>query len=104
MARHIDKESVEKIAALAALDLSVDEKKHMLSELESVLRFIDRLRSVPIDGVASFDLQDTSIRMLRPDVVMPFSDRQSLLTKDRFKNNLLVTKGVFTASDDETRS
>ena len=100
MANHITSEDVEKVAALARLDLTGQEKKRTVSEFESILTYMDRLASVDTESVKPYEGMPVPLSSLRKDAPHPFSDRDALLTKDRFKDDLLVTKGVFSKEDE----
>lgn len=100
MASHITASGIDKIAHLARLELSSDEKKHLTKELESILKYIDRLSTVNTTDVPLFTNATQGLAQLRRDSVISFADPRLLLTKDRFKEDLLVTKGVFSTSDD----
>ncbi len=95
MARHITQEDVEKVAALARLDLTDAEKKRTVAEFESILSYMDRLVKVDTSAVEPYAASPAMSSALREDVAMPFADRDALLADGRFKDNLLVTKGVF---------
>jgi aspartyl-tRNA(Asn)/glutamyl-tRNA(Gln) amidotransferase subunit C len=103
MANHLSQQDVEKVAGLARLDLTEGEKASTVSELESILTYIDRLSVVDTAHVEPYAAEPSSMQSVRKDVADPFANREALLQKNRFKDDLLVTKGVFSkGSDDES--
>jgi aspartyl-tRNA(Asn)/glutamyl-tRNA(Gln) amidotransferase subunit C len=101
MPKHITSEDVDTVSALARLDLTAREKKRTILELESILTYIDRLSAINTSTVEPYESMPVLLPLLRKDVAHPFVDREALLSKDRFKDNLLVTKGVFSRKSKE---
>lgn len=48
----MDTETIGKLAELARLSMNTEEKETLAKELESVLSYVDQLRSVDIESVA----------------------------------------------------
>lgn len=95
MAKKITRAEVEKIASLARLDLSEDERERSTRELSNIIEYIDRLSEVPTDGVALYGNESEPLNELRDDRSDFFHDRAELLGAGNFQDGLLVTKGVF---------
>ncbi len=101
MAHHLNQDEVRKVARLARLDLTDEERIKAAADLESILAYIDRLSAVDTKEVTPYQNEPQSESLLRRDAAVPFKDRAALLGKDRFKNDLLVTKGVFAKGQDD---
>ncbi len=99
MATHITEEGVERVARLARLQLTEAEKATAAQELESILTYMDRLAEVDTADSAPYVLPGAPFASLRPDTVEPFADRQALLDPTRFKDDTLITKGIFSDTD-----
>ena len=95
MSNDIQKNDVEKIAALARLALTPAEKEVAAHELGAIIEYIDRLSEVKTEGMHPFIREAITLHDLREDVVIPFEKRDALLPKDHFSKGLMVTKGVF---------
>lgn len=48
----VTEKDVSNIAALASLELTADERTHMLRDLNSILDYVDRLNEVDTSGVS----------------------------------------------------
>ncbi|OGY92419.1 MAG: hypothetical protein A3B31_03865 [Candidatus Komeilibacteria bacterium RIFCSPLOWO2_01_FULL_53_11] len=92
----ISEETVKKIATLARLDLTPDEVHAAAGELGKILAYVDRLSSVKTGGIEPFHAGARPLVALREDRSDYFKDREVLLPKPYFEDDLLVTKGVFT--------
>lgn len=94
----LKKSEVEKIASLARIELSEDEKKKFQKELSSILDYIDKLSEVDTDGVEP-TYQVTGLRNIwREDEIFGCDAkvRQELLNNmpDK-KDNYLKVPAVF---------
>ncbi|MEK7584258.1 MAG: Asp-tRNA(Asn)/Glu-tRNA(Gln) amidotransferase subunit GatC [Patescibacteria group bacterium] len=92
----ISEETVKKIAALARLDLTPDGVRTAAGDLGKILDYVDRLSSVKTGGIEPFHSGERPLTALREDRSDYFKDREGLLPKPYFEDDLLVTKGVFT--------
>lgn len=104
MATHITPEGVEKVAHLARIQLSENDRAQAVTELETILTYMDRLAEVDTSGVAPYALPSVTTAELRQDPAKPFVDQGSLMDPRRFKQGLLVTKGVFSETGDDNGS
>ncbi len=66
---NIDKETVEKVAHLARLELSDDEKTVLIGDMNKILGFMDKLNEVDTTGVEPLIYMTNEVNVLREDVV-----------------------------------
>jgi aspartyl-tRNA(Asn)/glutamyl-tRNA(Gln) amidotransferase subunit C len=65
----IDKETVDKIAHLARLELAQDETEMMIADMNKILGFMDKLNEIDTTGVEPLVYMTDEINVLREDVV-----------------------------------
>jgi aspartyl-tRNA(Asn)/glutamyl-tRNA(Gln) amidotransferase subunit C len=65
----IDKETVEKVAHLARLELAEDETEQMIADMSKILGFMDKLNEIDTTGVEPLVYMTDEINVLREDVV-----------------------------------
>jgi aspartyl-tRNA(Asn)/glutamyl-tRNA(Gln) amidotransferase subunit C len=65
----IDKETVEKVAHLARLELSEEEKDKMIADMSKILSFMDKLNEINTTGVEPLVYMTDEINVFREDVV-----------------------------------
>ncbi|MDB5137027.1 MAG: gatC [Mucilaginibacter sp.] len=65
----IDKETVEKVAHLARLELAEDEKDKMITDMSKILGFMAKLNEIDTSGVEPLVYMTDEINVLREDVV-----------------------------------
>jgi aspartyl-tRNA(Asn)/glutamyl-tRNA(Gln) amidotransferase subunit C len=66
---NIDKETVEKVAHLARLDLAEDEKKEMIADMNKILGFMDKLNEIDTSGIEPLVYMTNEINVVREDVI-----------------------------------
>ena len=66
---NIDKETVEKVAHLARLDLAEDEKKEMIADMNKILGFMDKLNEIDTSGIEPLVYMTNEINAVREDVI-----------------------------------
>lgn len=93
----VDKDLVKKVAELSKIILGDDEAAHFTKEMTEILRYVDQLNEVNVDGVAPTD-QVTGLRnVFREDVVIdyPTDKREKLLRSvPRFENGYVVVPKI----------
>ena len=82
----IDKETVEKIAHLARLELTEIEKEKSIEELSEILNFMDKLNELNTDGVEPLIYMNDAVNVLRPDEVIQEMTRAEALQNAPLKN------------------
>jgi aspartyl-tRNA(Asn)/glutamyl-tRNA(Gln) amidotransferase subunit C len=66
---NIDEETVNKIAHLARLELSAEEKAETIKDMNRILGFMDKLNEVDTSAVEPLIYMSAEINVLRDDVV-----------------------------------
>lgn len=74
----ISRETVERLAALAKLELSPAEREQLSGELETVIKYMDTLAHLPSEAPEQTN-PDGLRNVLREDCVIPGMDRAELL-------------------------
>ena len=82
----IDKETVEKIAHLARLELTEIEKEKSIEELSEILNFMDKLNELNTDGVEPLIYMNDAVNVLRPDEVIQEMTRAEALQNAPLKD------------------
>lgn len=65
----IDKETVEKVATLARLELSETEKEEMIADMSKILDFMAKLNELDTTGVEPLVYMTEGANVLRDDIV-----------------------------------
>ena len=78
---NVDKETVDKLAHLARLELAEDEKDRMIADMNKILGFMDKLNEVDTKGVEPLVYMTDEINVLREDVV-----KQEITREEALKN------------------
>lgn len=65
----VDKETVEKVAHLARLQLAEDEKEKMIVDMNKILGFMDKLNEIDTSGIEPLVYMTNEINVLREDVI-----------------------------------
>ena len=76
----IDQETVDKIANLARLELSNDEKQEMIKDMSKILDFMAKLNEINTTGVEPLVYMTDEVNVFREDVVkQEITHREALL-------------------------
>ena len=78
---NIDKETVDKIAHLARLDLHEDDKREMIGDMNRILDFMAKLNEVDTSGVEPLVYMSNEVNVVREDVV-----KQDITTEQALEN------------------
>ena len=65
----IDQDTVEKIAHLARLELTGEEKTEMIKDMNKILGFMDKLNEIDTTGVEPMVYMTNEVNSLREDVI-----------------------------------
>ncbi len=92
----ITEELVDYVCVLSRLKLDDAERSAMAGELEQIVSYMDVLSALDTSGVEPMSHVLPVSNVLRPDVVEPSADRESLLrgAPKRDKETFLVPKAV----------
>ncbi|WP_026903072.1 Asp-tRNA(Asn)/Glu-tRNA(Gln) amidotransferase subunit GatC [Pedobacter glucosidilyticus] len=82
----IDKETVDKIAHLARLVLTEEEKNRFIEELSEILSFMEKLGELDTTGVEPLIYMNEHVNVLRPDEVIQEISREEALSNAPLKN------------------
>ncbi|TKB95955.1 Asp-tRNA(Asn)/Glu-tRNA(Gln) amidotransferase subunit GatC [Pedobacter cryophilus] len=82
----IDKETVEKIAHLARLELTEKEKEKSIEELSEILDFMAKLNELDTTGVEPLIYMNQAVNVLRADEVKQEMTREEALLNAPLKN------------------
>jgi aspartyl-tRNA(Asn)/glutamyl-tRNA(Gln) amidotransferase subunit C len=77
----IDKETVEKVAHLARLELNETETQEMIKDMSKILDFMAKLNELDTSGVEPLVYMTGDINVLREDVV-----KQQITHEEALKN------------------
>ncbi len=92
----IDKAKVSKVAQLADLHLSEEEKERFSLQLSAILDYIDQLETVDTTDVDPTFNVTGLINVLQGEEVSPsLSQEEALMNGVDTKDGYFVTKGVF---------
>jgi len=93
---NIDKETVEKVAHLARLELAEDEKEKMIADMNKILGFMDKLNEIDTSGVEPLVYMTNEINTVREDVVKhEVTHEEALLNAPKHdKDYFLVAKVI----------
>jgi aspartyl-tRNA(Asn)/glutamyl-tRNA(Gln) amidotransferase subunit C len=86
----IDKETVEKVANLARLELAENEKDEMIKDMSKILDFMAKLNEIDTTGVEPLVYMTDEVNILREDVV-----KQEITTEEGLKNSPKHTDEYF---------
>jgi len=78
---NIDDKTVDKIASLAKLEFSGDEKTAIINDMNKMLVFIDKLNELDTDNVAPLIHMTDDVNVLREDEV-----RMEITQEEALKN------------------
>jgi aspartyl-tRNA(Asn)/glutamyl-tRNA(Gln) amidotransferase subunit C len=78
----IDAGTVEKIAALARLEVDPAERERMLRELQAILSYVEQLQAVDVTGIEpTSQVTEGDPPALRPDEARPCDVRDEVLAE-----------------------
>lgn len=75
----ITAEEVDRIAVLARLRLTAEEKSHLVRQLDNILEYMDKLNQLDTAQIEAFSHRVDTMPVLRDDVVTNQPDPEALL-------------------------
>jgi aspartyl-tRNA(Asn)/glutamyl-tRNA(Gln) amidotransferase subunit C len=91
----IDKETVDKIAHLARLELAEDEKETLMGDMGKILGFMAKLNEIDTTGVEPLVYMTDEINVLREDVVkQDITHEEALKNAPKHDNNYFLVAKV----------
>lgn len=93
---NIDKETVEKVAHLARLELAEDEKEKVMDDMNKILGFMDKLNEIDTSGIEPLVYMTNEINTVREDVIkQEITHEEALLNAPKHdKDYFLVAKVI----------
>ena len=94
----IDRETVDKIAHLARLELTEEEKERSITELSEILSFMAKLNELDTTGIEPLIYMNEAVNVLRVDEVIQEMTREEALlnaplkTTEYFKVTKVIQK------------
>lgn len=76
----IDKNTLDKIAHLARLELDETREEEMLQSLSEILTWVEKLNELDTEGIEPLTNMSMEVNRLRPDVVGEHLDRERALS------------------------
>jgi len=75
----IDKDTVDKIAHLARLEITGQEREELIAEMSQILSFMDKLNEVDTSGIEPLVYMTDEVNVFREDVVQhPITHEEAL--------------------------
>ncbi|MDO3626186.1 Asp-tRNA(Asn)/Glu-tRNA(Gln) amidotransferase subunit GatC [Mucilaginibacter sp. BT774] len=92
---NIDKETVEKVAHLARLELAEDEKEKMIADMNKILGFMDKLNEIDTSGIEPLVYMTNEINTVREDVIkQEITHEEALLNAPKHDNDYFLVAKV----------
>ncbi|MDN5287080.1 MAG: aspartyl/glutamyl-tRNA(Asn/Gln) amidotransferase subunit [Mucilaginibacter sp.] len=91
----IDKETVEKVAHLARLELNETEKQEMIKDMSKILDFMAKLNELDTTGVEPLVYMTNDVNVLRDDVVkQQITHQEALQNAPKHDDNYFLVAKV----------
>ncbi|HMG07935.1 MAG TPA: Asp-tRNA(Asn)/Glu-tRNA(Gln) amidotransferase subunit GatC [Mucilaginibacter sp.] len=91
----IDKETVEKVAHLARLELNETEKQEMIKDMSKILDFMAKLNELDTSGIEPLVYMTGDVNVLREDVVkQQITHEEALLNAPKHDENYFLVAKV----------
>ena len=92
----IDEATVDKIAHLARLELSPDEKQEMILDMNKILGFMDKLNEIDTTGVEPLVYMTDEVNVFREDdVIQEITHEEALMNAPKTDGeHFLVAKVI----------
>ena len=92
---NIDKETVEKVAHLARLELAEDEKEKVMDDMNKILGFMDKLNEIDTSGIEPLVYMTNEINTVREDVIkQEITHEEALLNAPKHDNDYFLVAKV----------
>jgi aspartyl-tRNA(Asn)/glutamyl-tRNA(Gln) amidotransferase subunit C len=91
----IDEETVDKIAHLARLELSGDEKQEMIKDMNKILGFMDKLNEIDTSGIEPLVYMTNEVNGFRKDVIkQEITHEEALLNAPKHDDDYFLVAKV----------
>ncbi len=92
---NIDKDTVDKVAHLARLELNAEETENMIKDMNRILGFMDKLNEVDTTGVEPLIYMTGEVNALREDVVkQEITHEEALLNAPKHDDKYFLVSKV----------
>ena len=100
----IDEETVDKIAHLARLELSGNEKQEMIKDMNKILGFMDKLNEIDTTGVEPLVYMTDNINSFRDDIVkQEITHEEALLNAPKHDEDYFLVAKVIESESPKVR-
>jgi aspartyl-tRNA(Asn)/glutamyl-tRNA(Gln) amidotransferase subunit C len=100
----IDEETVDKIAHLARLELSGNEKKDMIKDMNKILGFMDKLNEIDTTGIEPLVYMTDNVNSFRDDVVkQEITHEEALLNAPKHDEDYFLVSKVIDLESPKVR-
>ena len=101
----IDEETVDKIAHLARLELSGNEKQDMIKDMNKILGFMDKLNEIDTTGVEPLVYMTSEVNNMREDVVkQEITHEEALLNAPKHDDEYFLVAKVIDLKSEKSES
>jgi aspartyl-tRNA(Asn)/glutamyl-tRNA(Gln) amidotransferase subunit C len=101
----IDEETVDKIAHLARLELTGEEKLHMIEDMNKILGFMDKLNEIDTTGVEPLVYMTAGVNNMREDVVKhEITHEEALLNAPKHDDEYFLVAKVIDLKSEKSES
>ncbi|MDB5125363.1 MAG: gatC [Mucilaginibacter sp.] len=92
---NIDKDTVDKVAHLARLELSPEETDTMINDMNRILGFMDKLNEIDTTGVEPLIYMTNEVNVFRDDVVkQEITHEEALLNAPKHDDKYFLVSKV----------
>jgi len=100
----IDEETVDKIAHLARLELTGDEKQEMIKDMSKILGFMAKLNEIDTTGIEPLVYMTDEVNVFREDVVKQvITHEEALLNAPKHDENYFLVAKVIESESPKVR-
>jgi aspartyl-tRNA(Asn)/glutamyl-tRNA(Gln) amidotransferase subunit C len=101
----IDEETVDKIAHLARLELSGDEKQEMIKDMNKILGFMDKLNEIDTSGIEPLVYMTNEVNGFREDVIkQEITHEEALLNAPKHDDDYFLVAKVIDLKSEKSES
>jgi aspartyl-tRNA(Asn)/glutamyl-tRNA(Gln) amidotransferase subunit C len=91
----IDEETVDKIAHLARLELTGNEKQEMIKDMNKILGFMDKLNEIDTKGIEPLVYMVNEVNVFREDVIIQeITHEEALLNAPKHDDDYFLVAKV----------
>ncbi|MDF2433453.1 MAG: aspartyl-tRNA(Asn)/glutamyl-tRNA(Gln) amidotransferase subunit [Mucilaginibacter sp.] len=99
----IDEETVDKIAHLARLELTGDEKQGMIKDMNKILGFMDKLNEIDTSGIEPLVYMVNEVNVFREDVIKTeITHEEALLNAPKHDEDYFLVSKVIDLGKSES--